>query len=269
MHYFGFIDESGVNLQDRFFGIGLLIVQDTGTLSELIRKRYDQLRGIADNNKQLTINNWLQNGQINELAAMARRGKDFEMKFDRINSTNNTIYKALIDDYFTVADARFTALIIDKNDPAFNPVVTFPGTWEAYITYASMILARELSNLKPESLCALIDYISKPSNITTIFEEEVAGKTNQRLSRRGLGNINLQCTQMESHANLIIQIVDVLLGAVTFDYKLNNGLISPNLQARREVVSNAVKTNLEKTDLKGSFTKHVPSYFSVWEMQWR
>ncbi len=269
MHYFGFIDESGVNSQDRFFGIGLLVVKDTGTLYGVIKRRYDQLRTLADAQKTARINQWVQNGQIDELALMARRGKDFELKFDRINSSNNTIYRDLIEDYFNVPDVRFTALIIDKNDPSFNPIVTFPGTWEAYLTYGAMVLARELSNIQPASLCALIDYISKPSNITTIFEEEITLRTNQKLIRRGITNASLQATQMESHASLMIQMVDVLLGCVMFEYKSRNGLVSTNLQARREIVPNQVKTKLNRINLKGDFTVHTPSYFSVWEIQWR
>lgn len=185
MDYFGFIDETGNAQQERFFGIGLLVIQEVGTLYDLIYKRAQHIKSVAYEVKRAKVDELTQEGNIEEMAKIAKGGKQFELKFDRINFTNREIYQAIIKDYFSIPHARFTALVIDKQNPKFKPVSLFPGTWDAYMTYAGMVIAREIVNVDGSGLCILADDITKPTQVKNTFEQELEQKVSRSLTKRG------------------------------------------------------------------------------------
>ncbi|MCL4390143.1 MAG: DUF3800 domain-containing protein [Patescibacteria group bacterium] len=269
MDCFGFIDESGNTKQERYFGIGLLLLRETGTLYDLISKRALNIHTISDLSRANRVDQLLTENKPEEVATIAKGGKRFELKFDRINFLNQGTYREIIKDYFTIHEAHFAAIIIDKQNPHYHPVSLIPGTWDTYMKYAGMLIAREAANLKCSGVCILADDLSKPGNIQTTFEQNLETKTKEALVKRGMSSLNFKCTRLESHASLLIQLVDVLLGCVTWDYKQAGGLVSNKLAEKRSGVVNELKMALNKKSICGSFTATSPSYFSVWEMDWR
>lgn len=270
MHYFAFIDETGTTEQERFFGIGLLIVPKTEQIYDRLKPIAIQIRNLAISQKRSRTERLFKEKNLKELASLAKAAKTFELKYDRISATNQALFCKLIDQYFKIREARFTAIVIDKQNPNFKPTKLFPGTWDAYITYSAMALAREVSNVSPKAITVLADEISRPSHVKVTFEEGLINQFLHFCSKRSIQNpCQLHCTTLESNAHLLIQVSDVLLGSIVFDYKHKNGLISKGLFKRRSQVVRTIKTHLKKESLTDSFNRTQPNYFSLWEMDWK
>ena len=72
-------------------------------------------------------------------------------------------------------------------------------------------------------------------------------------------------SRLESHSSLLLQVVDILLGCVMFDYKNQVGLISEKLAVKQEMVVERLREKLNTKSLAQNKTYHKPNYFSVWE----
>lgn len=227
-NYFGFIDETGVltsNAGQRFFALGLLKIQDTATF-------YEQLALIKEQ-------------------AVNRFGKSFEFKFNQIKRTNYRYYYDLIDLYFQYP-LLFCCLIFDKNNPDFDVGKYFSNTWDAYLGYSCLLVKKNMGFL--DKLCVIADYFGKPKSSSKYFENEM---------RRIRGVYN--ACMIESHASLYIQITDILIGCIAYDFKIARQRTCNNNY--KILVCNFLKKKINRTSLVGSFTVNKPNYFSVWEFK--
>lgn len=269
-NYFAFIDESGNSNQERFFGLGLLIINnDLGDFYDEMKSFYDKVADIARNNKLVKISELRQQGDNQQLAEIAKSSKRFELKFKYINSTNNLIYKSLITKYFSFLNTRFCALVIDRNK--INPYTKNDGQrinpWDAYIQQAAMLIANNLKNIFPCKICVLADDLSRPSTVKKSFENSLADSIRNRLDKKGMNCEVFGVSRLESHASLMIQIVDILLGCVMYDYKKPAGLVSIRLAGKQEIVVSMLRNGLGTKSLAQNKTYHKPNYFSVWELE--
>jgi len=268
-NYFAFIDESGNSSQDRFFGLGLLIIDDEiGDFYDSMKSFYDKAKDIARAQKFARIADLTKQEEYSQIADIAKSTRKFELKFKYINATNNTIYSSLVDNYFRFTKVRFCALIIDRqkgNDksewrPAFSP-------WDTYILQAAMLIANNIKNISPCGVCVLADDLTRPSTIKKSFERSLADAISYRLNKNKLPDFVFGVSRLESHSSLLLQVVDILLGCVMYDYKNLAGLISDKLAVKQEIVVKNLKQNLRCSNLAESKTYNKPSYFSVWELK--
>ena len=266
-NYFAFIDESGNSTQERFFGLGLLLVDDeVGDFYDAIKPFYGKAYELARKNKLARISELEKQKDYTQIKEIAKSGKRFELKFTHINATNNTIYRTLIDKYLSFPSIRFCALVIDRQkkrsegkwEPALNP-------WEVYIQQAAMLIANNIKNISPCQLCVLADDLTRPSDIKKSFERSLADAISFRLKKQNIANKIFGVNRLESHSSLLLQVVDTLLGCVMFDYKKKNGLISEKLALKQEVVVQDLREKLGVKSLAQNKTYHKPNYFSVWE----
>lgn len=238
--YFGFIDETGVLNKDpkqRFFAIGLLKCDDTSALLE-----------------ELVV---LKNRTMEKLrAAQLEKGLqvttgDFEFKFSSITKTSANYYKDLISLYLKFPSLQFNALVLDKGNPRLDIGKYFPSTWEAYISYSKMLVRNNLRG--NEQLCVIADFLGKPRASAKYYEPEI----------RALDNV-YNATFLESHASLLIQMVDVLVGCVVMDFRRSRES-GAGVDPVKAGVCDFLKTKLGKDSLSENFTQISPNYFSVWE----
>lgn len=267
VNYFAFMDESGNSRQERFFGLGLFIVSD-----QLIGSFYDALKPysarIFDNSKLVKserIKLLKEQKEIDQIAEIANSNKRFELKFTSINYSNNLLYKGLIQKYFEFKDVRFCALILDRQDPKFPRSDMEP--WQVYVHRAAMLLTNNIRNICPCNITLLADDLTKPKNITKTFEQSLKDAIGKKLLSVEIANPMVGITRLESHASLMIQIVDVLLGAVMYDHKKNVDLISEKLAERQDIVADEIRKKLKTDNLAVNKTFHKPNYFSVWKFQ--
>jgi hypothetical protein len=64
----------------------------------------------------------------------------------------------------------------------------------------------------------------------------------------------------------MLQAVDVLLGAVMYDFKKQQGFISEKLALRQDVVVREIRQKLGTDTLAKNYTYNKPNYFSVWKL---
>lgn len=229
-NFFGFIDESGVlaDVSQRFFGVGFLKIENTEPFyEELVKEKSKVISGLS------------------------RLKKPFEYKFNTITSETKVYYQNLINLYFRFPENYFCAFIIDKHDPNFNLNRYFKDVWQAYISYSKLVVKNNTK--KGELIAVLADYITKPSSSTLFYETEL------RKFEPKIFNVTL----LESHASLFIQMVDVLLGCVLFDFYKAVNPKRKEKEAKREIVD-SVREKLGKESLARKFTVEKPNYFNVW-----
>lgn len=268
-NYFAFIDESGNLKSEDFFGLGMLLVEDVGSLYNATKPYYNKARDIAKLQKEKTISGYLSNKQYQDLAKIAVSSKSFELKFKYVNFTNNNVYRGLIEEYFRHRTCRFAAVVVDRKDPKFEPEEIYTNPWEMYMSYASLLVSGTLNNLKACNICILADDLTKPKSITGTFESSLTEKIEQRIRKDGVDRKIFSVARLESHSSLMLQLVDVLLGAILYDFKKSKGLISSKLQQRQESVVGKVRETLGKSTLADHFTVNHPSYFNVWKIKWK
>ncbi len=236
-HFIGFMDESGVlslSSEQRFFALGLLKIYNTSEI-------YNKLKIINDEAKN----------KINP---------KFEFKFSHTTKNNIKYYKKLINECLNFNEFYFSAIIFDKQNPKLDIQKYFPNTWEAYISFSKLLIRNNLKN--NETITIIADYLSKPKNSTKNYDEEI----------RKVDNIANAC-MMESEASLFIQVVDIFLGAILYEYKINCNL-APTHTPKAEMsffLQNKLKSlNIQgnyNNTLIGNFTINKPFYFSCWEFQ--
>jgi hypothetical protein len=268
-NYFAFIDESGNLASERYFGIGMLLIEDAGALYDAIRPFYERARDIAKAQKEKTVTDYLQNSKYEELAAITKASRGFELKFKYVNFTNNAIYAELLRKYLTLPACRFSAIVVDRQDEDFKPREIFANPWSMYLSYSALLLAGNMNNLDTCAICVLADDLTKPKSISTTFEDALRLRIAQKLKQDGCDRKIFNVTRLESHSSLMLQLVDILLGAVLYDFKKASGLISEKLGQRQEMVVKVLRDTLGRSTLADHFTANKPSYFNVWKMKWK
>ena len=238
-NYLGFIDETGVlhNVpEQRFFALGLLKCEDTSIL-------YQELQ---------TLKNRVESRMNQE-----RRSKGlepikggFEFKFADITDSFKKHYFDLIDSYSKFSALQFSCLVIDKNNSNIQNI--FPDTWEAYINYSKMLINKSV--VGEDEICIIADFLGKPKVSNKFFEPEI---------RKVKGVYN--AAFLESHSSLFIQLVDVLVGCVVFDFRRSR---QPNVKhdSVKGKVTDFLKNKLGVEDLAKNIAIEHPSCFNIWEL---
>ena len=227
---FVFMDETGL-LNDTknqpYFAIGLLKILDTSPMYHVFEK-------LLSKAKQL------------------HKKKNFEFKFADIRLTDYKIYMDLLNEYFSFSTASCAILVIDKTDPEFGYKSYFEDTWSAQIEYAKMLLKRDLS--LDEMAIVIADHLPKPKASTKYFENEM--RQNSKV---------LNACMLESHASLFIQIIDVLIGAVVYDFKREKSRSLSHVG--RNAVCDFLNKKLGRENLTNSFSVTKPNEFKVWQFK--
>jgi hypothetical protein len=235
-----FVDETGVLTRDPaqpFFALGALKVERTATLYR----------------------------ELDVLASRARSGlvPGFEFKFNRINRNNRSLYVDLVDLFFDFPGLYFKAFLVDKQHPGFDLETYFSSPWEAHVSYAQLFLRHVV--FRDEQAAVLADYLTKPKSSTVYFEEEIMKTPRNHLSAQTSEKPIFNACMLESHASLFIQLVDVLLGLVVYDCKLERGTHPPN-EAKLSVLK-VLKRRLGRRSLSRNLDSGGPPYFGVWKFK--
>lgn len=266
-NYFAFIDESGVldeskNIQP-YFAVGLLKILDTSLIGEkLTQRHYDYFSVQKSRRKELLASlkskpKKLTSQDLNILLASTRH---YEYKFTNITFTTLERYIALLDTALEFP-LHFCALVIDKTDPLFDSTI-YKNYWAAYITYTKLLSQNNCES--PDKLCVIADYMNRPSNSDSYFEYE-------------LNSLSCVVNTLRAHSETftLLQLCDLLLGSVVFQWRQDNGFVkdSNRAKAKKEFVDHLVskleipKTKATKHPLAQPITVHKPVYFSVWPLK--
>jgi hypothetical protein len=253
-NYFGFIDETGILQTDpkqRFFGLGLLRLEDTAEFYNLLSKYYHKIiSGIEAKRKSKikALPDPISKKIVFDLLSSNRR---FEFKFNRIDEISLSDFMGLIDVYVQFPNNYFCTLVIDKDDPAFDFRAYFPAAWEAYIGYSKTLIKCNLQ--ENENFAVIADYVDMPRRSTKYYEREL----------NMIPGVYNTC-RVESDASLYIQMIDVLLGCVVYDFKIQARMMKEDLENPKTKLLNYLKEKYNTPILARNQTFHKPNYFSVW-----
>ena len=140
-----------------------------------------------------------------------------EIKWNRISKKNLPLIKEIIDATFDIPGIKFASIIINKDDVDFKSEFS-NDPYLAYQKFTEDLL--KINVAKNEVLTVLADYISTPNG--TKFEVKIKHNINEEFGRLAIAGVH----RVESDGINLIQIADLLLGAVIYEHKLKHKLVS-------------------------------------------
>jgi hypothetical protein len=203
---FCFFDESGSlsNLADPFFTIGIIKISQPYYLSSKIS--YERSK---------------------------RRFYD-ELKFNKLSRINLDFSKFVLDAFFDTRSTCFYSYTIDKKGGYFSKNFA-NDPWQAYEELTMKLLSEAVLAPK-EILIVIADYITTPNTVK--YEVNIKKEMNKKSERLAVAGV----CRFDSRANDLLQLVDLFIGAITYDVKLSTGIVSGD-KYKIELV-NYLKKNL-------------------------
>ncbi len=204
---FCFLDETGSlsNINDPFFTIGIM---------ELSQPYY-----------------------LTSKIDYERRKRNFrdEMKFNKLSKNNLEFAKLAVGALLDARSTYFYSYSVDKEGDYFKR--EFGGDpWQAY-EKLTLRLLREAVLAPKEILILIADYVPTPSDIR--YEVNVKKELNNALGRLALAGV----CRFDSRSNDLLQLVDIIIGAISYDLKLTTGVIKNGSKYKKEL-SEFLKDNL-------------------------
>ena len=210
-----FIDETGVLSgsvsKQPVFGIGALLVPDTREITDTLYRLHfnfisDRMRARNDIRRAVQLRGT--SPTLKEVDRMMWSTRHHEYKFTEVTRFNLQQYIDILNIYFSFTGLEFHALIIDRNDPGFELDTWNNDEWIAYATFAKSLIDRSITR----DVFAIVDLQGKPDNSPEHLEDILCSAE----SVKG-------CLRATSDMSIYLQIVDVLLGCVQFDWKDQRG----------------------------------------------
>ncbi len=177
---------------------------------------------------------------------------DSEFKFTKVKDSNFHLYVELLNAYLNYKDGYFCAFILDKLRPGMDVKRYFSDTWDAYIGYSKLLVR---NNLRDDICCVISDYLDRPSYARNFYEDGIRGVDQNKI---------FNVTMLESHASLMIQVVDVLTGCVSYEFRQQRYGAASAKRSKIELVKH-LRRSLGRDTLAANFSVNNPNYFSVWE----
>lgn len=237
--YFGFIDETGVLSDDKSQRFFALGLLKLLNTSPI----FEAIKRLKDKHK---------------------KPKGFEFKFTGIKKDSDLkIHKELVDICLTDTNFAFACIVVDKLHKRHSRGTS---TWEMQLDLAKTHIK---SNIKKDEKIAIIaDYLSKPNNSSKYFEIELQKQKEV-----------FNACMIESDSSVFVQVVDILIGCITYRFKIDNNLnasistpkgkLVKYIEDRLLVSIDQHKNNSKKfkktKKLSCGFTIYEPYYFSVYE----
>lgn len=167
-----------------------------------------------------------------------------EMKFNKLSKNNLDFAKFAIDTLFDTRSVYFYSYSVDKDGDYFKR--EFGGDpWKAYKTITLRLLKEAV--IAPREIITLIaDYVPAPQYIR--YEVEIKKETNKLLGRLALAGV----CRFDSKSNDLLQLVDLAIGAVSYDLKLHCGVIDGGSKYKKELCD-YFKVNLGAQDFINGF----------------
>lgn len=264
MNRFCFIDSSGIIKNDKFFGAGLLVVKNVGDMVDKLAKNAQPAYVAAKQAKDKVIDGLILRGEHDQVIKILRNRAHFEMKFDNVRKTTEIYYQRMIDIFLSDKDNRFSAVVVNKENPTFNGAL-IEDTWETYTKYSAQLVIQEMRNMSSDKFCIVVDEITKPRNKPLSLEDTLLSKI-----RTGVNNDQsiqfdnvFGAISIESHSNMLMQLCDVLLGSVMYDYKKKAYMTSDKIEARKENLVKKIRNVLKTETLAKEIVDKSLVHFSV------
>jgi hypothetical protein len=140
-----------------------------------------------------------------------------EIKWNTISRKKLSFIKELIDIADVTPGIKFSTIVLNKD--LHSVMECFNN--DPYIAYEKLtevLIKRGIK--KNEVLTVIADYISTPPEIH--FEVEIKHNINEQFQRLAIAGVH----RIDSNGTNLLQLNDLYLGAVIYDFKLKNKLVS-------------------------------------------
>jgi len=153
-----------------------------------------------------------------------------ELKFNKLSKNNFEFAKFVLDSFLSTRSLSFSSYSLDKQGTYFNR--EFGGNpWRAYEDIAIRVLESAIPSDPPnEILIVLADYISVPDYVR--FEVNVKRRINEALQRLAVAGV----CRFDSRSNDLLQLADLIVGAINYDLKLSTKVIMTGDKYKRRFV---------------------------------
>ena len=264
-----FIDETGVLSGPRhlqpLYGIGTLVVPDpkvaTGRLYRL-HFSFAASRQSARGRIRRQVRAGGKRPTLSELDSLMISTQHHEYKFNSITRNNAQQYIDLLNIYFEFPEMQFHALLMDRMASEYTLARWDGDIWHAYADLTRELLEQHLDR----DVFAIADLQDKPDRSSIYLEDIICAVP----AVKG-------CLRATSEMSIYLQLVDLLLGCVQFDWKDANGYYDANsgkAAAKREV-TNFVKARLGLRPAEAFWGSrdarrhwHTPSLFTISRGSW-
>jgi hypothetical protein len=138
-----------------------------------------------------------------------------EIKWGKVSTKNLPVLKKIVD-VLLHSNVSFHVFIADKRE--HDVIGRFGGQFQAYECLARQLLH---GSIKPgETVWVMADEYSTPAHVA--FEENVRDYVNRKLERVAVGG----ACRIRSEGSDLLQMIDLLLGAIVYEYKADSGIVS-------------------------------------------
>lgn len=209
------------------YGIGLLVVPDPKAITDKLATLHYQFRQKRTTGRREMIQN-IRDGVITptiyEWVQLTRTTQHHEYKFSAVARHNLQEYVNLLDLYLSLGSMEFHALILDRTDTSFDYRNWGEDPWDAYLAIAQELLRRRLKR----PVFTIVDFQGKPKKAKSYLEDRLCS----------LPQV-VGCLRASSETSVFLQIVDLLLGCVQFDWRDQRGYYkdSANTRAKRDLTA--------------------------------
>lgn len=187
-----------------------------------------------------------------------------ELKFNKLSKNNFEFAKFALDSFFSTRSLSFYSYSLDKQGDYFNK--EFGGNpWKAYEDISIRVL--EQAPPQNEIIIVIADYVSVPQDIR--FEVNVKRRINDKLKRLAIAGV----CRFDSKSNDLLQLADLIIGAINYDLKLSTKVILSGDKYKRRFLEyfkeNLGIQNKGLIEIEGGFKNHMFNIFIDKDMRQR
>lgn len=190
---------------------------------------------------------------ISSRIAYKRQASNFydELKFNKLSNNNLPFAKEIVKTFFETRSLYFNSYTLDKVGSYFKR--EFGGDpWKAYEDISIRLL--KSSCAPADILIVIADYVTTPPDVR--FEINVKKRINEEFHRLAIAGV----ARFNSRSNDLLQLVDLIIGAINYDLKLSAGLIKSGDRHKRQFVE-FLRENIGVPNFLHGFRSHMFNIF--------